>query len=425
VLRNTSETGAQSPRSQLMKRWERQWTVQSANEADNRRDRRTKAGKGNHASRVQPIALGTRSASESVRERFAKAIFAGDRSELDQILREIAKIFSPSDSPEEFLRLMASLLIRAARCAVKQHIVREKLRDLALTDDLTGLHNRRGFFALAGQQIKISRRNHRWALLFFADLDGLKQINDRFGHSEGDRAIVRVAQILRDTFRKSDIIARLGGDEFAILANEASADSQEAIWGRLKENLGAEASRDPRYSLSLSIGVARFDPQSAVALGELLEYADQAMYEAKRASEASSFPGSPGRPLMPTINPGQGYSANATSTTNSKISSMVPLNPKPAKRAKVTLLFAHLPQRRGSVVGFKDQEVLGDRSHSMMPPSHSRGDRNLRLHAACDSRNQGRYGVGARGSRRNLRTDSSRSKILFVATPSSAAEPVP
>jgi diguanylate cyclase (GGDEF)-like protein len=351
VLPNTPETGAQSSRSQLIKRWEHHRTVQSANEADNRRDRRTKAGKGNHTSRVQASALGTHSASESVRERFAKAIFAGDRSELDQILREIAKIFSPSDSPEEFLRVMASLLIRAARCAVKQHMVREELRGLALTDDLTGLHNRRGFFALAGQQIKIARRNDRWALLFFADLDGLKQINDRFGHSEGDRAIVRVAQILRDTFRTSDIIARLAGDEFAILANEASADSEKDIWARLKEHLGAEGSCDPRYPLSLSIGVARFDPRSAVTLEDLLEYADQAMYEAKRASGASCSPWSPGKPFVSRISTDQDLPGNAGYATTAKSSSTVPLAPKIANPTKVRLLLANLPGRKVPVVG--------------------------------------------------------------------------
>ncbi len=340
---HTAEKGAQSVSNPLQKRWECPWTVPDANEAAHRKECRMKADKRSQARCVQPISQGRPSPSESVREKFGRALFAGDNSDLDQILLEIAKLSSPSDSPEEFLRLIASLLIRAARCAVKQHMVREVLRDLALTDDLTGLHNRRGFFALAGQQIKIARRNHRWALLFFADLDGLKQINDRFGHSEGDRAITRVAQILRDTFRKSDIIARLGGDEFAILANEASADSQKHIWDRLKEHLCAEGSRDPRYSLSLSIGVARFDPRSGVTLEELLEYADQAMYEAKRTPADPSFPGSPGRYFMSRISPDQGLPGNPRCATNAKSSSTISVAPTPPKRAKVTLLFANLP----------------------------------------------------------------------------------
>ena len=314
-----------------------------ANEADHRKERRMKADKRSHASRVQTISQVSPSPSESLRDRLARAIFAGDRSSLDQILLEIAKLSSPSDSPQEFLRLTASLLIRAARYAVKQRMVREDLRDLALTDDLTGLHNRRGFFALAGQQIKIARRNHRWALLFFADLDGLKQINDRFGHSEGDRAITRTAQILKDTFRKSDIIARLGGDEFAIFANETSEHSQKHICARLKEHLCAEGSRDPRYSLLLSIGVARFDPRGAVTLEELLEYADQAMYEAKRASKDPSVPESPGRYFMSRISPDQLLPGIATRATNTRCSSSISIDPTRPKRANVTLLFANLP----------------------------------------------------------------------------------
>ena len=339
----TAEEGTRSVGSPLNQGWECQWTVPDENEADQRIESRMKADKRSHERHVKPISHGSPSPSESVRERFARAIFAGDRSGLDQILLEIAKLSSPSDSPQEFLRLTASLLIRAARYAVKQRMVREDLRDLALTDDLTGLHNRRGFFALAGQQIKIARRNQRCALLFFADLDGLKQINDRFGHSEGDRAIARAAQILRDTFRKSDIIARLGGDEFAILANEAFADSQKHIWTRLKEHLCAEGSRDPRYSLSLSVGVARFDPRGAVTLEELLEFADQAMYEAKRASTDLSFPGSPDGYFMSRPSPDQGLPENAKCDANTKCSSTISGVPTPPKRAKVTLLFANLP----------------------------------------------------------------------------------
>jgi diguanylate cyclase (GGDEF)-like protein len=302
--------------------------------------------------------LGTHPASEALRERFASAILTGDRSELDLILREVAKISPPSDSPG-FFRAMTGLLIRAARCAIKQYVIDEELRNLALTDDLTGLHNRRGFFALADQQLKLARRNHDCALLFFADVDGLKQINDRFGHSEGDLAIIRAAQILRDTFRDSDVIARLGGDEFAVLANEASSDSQKDIWRRLKEKLSAEGSRNPLYSLSLSIGVARFDPSSEVTLGELLEYADQAMYEAKRTAVDTPFPRSPGNDFVSRISCDEAHAGNAVSPANTKSSSTVPLAPKPANQAKVTLLFANLPGRSGTVVRAEKSSSAG------------------------------------------------------------------
>ena len=351
VVRSTAKKGMRSVRSQIKNRSESRSTVQNTRKDDNRRDHRMKTGKGSNTNRLQPLALGNQSALESVRERFASAILAGNRNEIDQILHEIAKLSPPSDSPKEFFQLMTSLLIRAWRSAVKQHVVQEELRNLAITDDLTGLHNRRGFFALAGQLLKFARRNHGCALLFFADVDGLKQINDRFGHSEGDLAINRVAQILRDTFRDSDVIARLGGDEFAVLANEASSDSQRDIWRRLKKNLSEEGSRNRLYSLSLSIGVARFNPCSQFTLGELLEYADRAMYEAKRTAVDARFLRNSGKHFASRISPDESRAGNAISPASSKDLSTVPLAPKPNSQAKVTLLFANLPGRRGTLVG--------------------------------------------------------------------------
>jgi diguanylate cyclase (GGDEF)-like protein len=110
----------------------------------------------------------------------------------------------------------------------------------------------------------------------------LKQINDSFGHSEGDRALKRTAQALEMTFRDSDVIARLGGDEFAVLAVEASGHSEATIKTRLFECLTAISAEPSRYEISLSIGLARFDPWSRTSIGELLAKADQAMYEQKR-----------------------------------------------------------------------------------------------------------------------------------------------
>jgi diguanylate cyclase (GGDEF)-like protein len=295
--------------------------------------------------------LGTHPASKALREKFASAILTGNSNELNQILCEVARISDPSDSPEKFFGVMACLLIRTARNAIRQCMAQEELRNLALTDDLTGLHNRRGLFALAGQQLKLARRNHQCALLFFADVDGLKQINDRLGHSEGDIAIRRVARILRNTFRDSDIVARLGGDEFAILANEASLDSQKDIWRRLKENLRAEGLRDPRYSLSLSVGVARFDPRSALTLSDLLEYADQAMYEAKRTSAKVRFPGSPEKDFASRISPEEPGAGIATSLTNERGANPGLPALRPVRQAKITFLFANLPGRISTSVG--------------------------------------------------------------------------
>jgi len=161
--------------------------------------------------------------------------------------------------------------------------VLEELRTLSLSDELTGLYNRRGFFILAEQQIKIATRTRRGMLLVSADLDGLKKINDGFGHHEGDRAIVDAGQILRQSFRESDIISRIGGDEFVVLITEKPEITVEVLFSRLRKNLEVHNRRVQRpYPFSISMGVATFDPQDPTDLNSLLIAADKSMYESKK-----------------------------------------------------------------------------------------------------------------------------------------------
>jgi diguanylate cyclase (GGDEF)-like protein len=114
------------------------------------------------------------------------------------------------------------------------------------------------------------------------DLDGLKQINDSFGHLEGDCALKHTAELLEETFRDSDVIARLGGDEFAVLAIEAAGHSERTIQTRLFDGLKSISAKQVPYELSLSLGFARFDPRNCTSIEELMAKADQAMYEHKR-----------------------------------------------------------------------------------------------------------------------------------------------
>ena len=159
----------------------------------------------------------------------------------------------------------------------------EALRALALLDELTGLYNRRGFVTLAKQQLKTANRARRRMMLLFADFDGLKQINDTFGHPEGDRALIEIADVLRETFRESDIIARFAGDEFVVLAIETDSASPEALTARLQQNLEVRNARgDHPYTLSLSVGVARYDPEHPCSIDDLLTQADRAMYGQKQ-----------------------------------------------------------------------------------------------------------------------------------------------
>lgn len=172
--------------------------------------------------------------------------------------------------------------------AVKENITarkkaEEQLRELSLLDELTGLTNRRGFYLLAKQQIKVADRSKRGLVLIFADMDGMKNINDTFGHKEGDRALIDAAGIIKGAFRASDIIARLGGDEFIALSVEASEESKENIMARLHENLEAHNLETGKpYKLSISIGITIYDPAAPCTLDELIERGDKLMYENKQ-----------------------------------------------------------------------------------------------------------------------------------------------
>jgi diguanylate cyclase (GGDEF)-like protein len=177
---------------------------------------------------------------------------------------------------------VSELLMRAVRCAAKQYMLQAELGNLALTDELTGLYNRRGFMALAERQLKLGRRSGRGMLLFVVDVDRMKHINDSFGHLEGDRALKRTAEVLEQTFRDSDVVARLGGDEFGVLAIEASGHSEATIKARLFECLKSNCAKESPYEISLSLGLARFDSGSLTSIGQLMAKADQTMYEHKK-----------------------------------------------------------------------------------------------------------------------------------------------
>ncbi len=154
---------------------------------------------------------------------------------------------------------------------------------LSITDQLTGLHNRRGFLSLAGQQLKLAERNKNGMLLFFADLDGLKWINDTLGHEEGDRALTEAATVLKETFRTSDIIARMGGDEFAALAVDITAASSAIFTDRLQSLVETRNNQENRkYRLSISVGCSYYDPEHPCSIDELTASADKLMYEQKQ-----------------------------------------------------------------------------------------------------------------------------------------------
>lgn len=170
-----------------------------------------------------------------------------------------------------------------ARVVLERHA--SEVQALSLVDELTGLRNRRGFTNLAAHQLQIAARTRRGALLFFADLNGMKYINDQFGHDVGDVAIVATANVLRESFREADVIARLGGDEFVVYAPNAEPDAIVVLRERVASNVASFNARSLEpFRLSISVGVAIYDPEIPRSLDELLAEADSAMYEQKRAS---------------------------------------------------------------------------------------------------------------------------------------------
>jgi diguanylate cyclase (GGDEF)-like protein len=219
---------------------------------------------------------------EIANETIFQTLLSDANRELASLLQDVRKVEEDPLLDAGQAGRMKKLMMRAVHCAAKQYMLQAELGNLALTDELTGLCNRRGFLAIAERQLKIGRRTGRGILLFFMDIDGMKQINDSFGHGEGDLALKRVGKALKMTFRDSDVIARLGGDEFAVLAIEASDNSEAAIRARLAEDLKTVSSGETRFALNLSLGAVRINICSNASIGEWMVRADQAMYEQKR-----------------------------------------------------------------------------------------------------------------------------------------------
>ena len=176
--------------------------------------------------------------------------------------------------------------LRARMEHVKIH---EKQRVMAITDELTGLCNRRGFFTLAEQQLRLLKRLKRGIYILYADVDNLKRINDTLGHQKGDTALTDTANILKATYRESDIIARIGGDEFVVAPIGTTGDRIDAVTARLEENIKRHNEKEGRpYELSLSFGVAYCDPENLCSIDELLARAEKIMYEHKRSKQKAA-----------------------------------------------------------------------------------------------------------------------------------------
>jgi diguanylate cyclase (GGDEF)-like protein len=177
----------------------------------------------------------------------------------------------------------SDLLLRSINYAIERQRLQVKLRNLSLTDELTGLHNRRGFSIFAQHHLKLARRINKGLWLFYIDIDKFKEINDTFGHQEGDRALLKLSAQLQETFRDSDVVARMGGDEFVVLSIAGPEEDSWSMALRLRERLDDYNRRGSQpYQLQVSIGLAGSDAKAADAIEQLLASSDRVLYEEKR-----------------------------------------------------------------------------------------------------------------------------------------------
>jgi len=167
--------------------------------------------------------------------------------------------------------------------------LRERLAEQSTRDELTGLLNRRGLRDVASLLARKGARESRTHVLFAADLDGLKPVNDRHGHAAGDEAIRLMADAIRECFRSTDTPARMGGDEFSILCAAVPDANPESIAGRLREILERRCSALGRaWTVSTSIGWAEWDPIGDSSMDLAMARADRALYEDKIRRKGAS-----------------------------------------------------------------------------------------------------------------------------------------
>jgi diguanylate cyclase (GGDEF)-like protein len=180
-----------------------------------------------------------------------------------------SRVFSKQDL--EFLKDLASMVERELAFI-----------ELATIDELTGLSNRRGFMTNARYIINLCDRQQISCSLIFIDLNGFKNINDKFGHAEGDRALADFANLIKSSFRNSDILARLGGDEFVVLLTDTSKSSAEIAMSKFQKSIDDYfAAANHGYSISCSYGIVGSDLNQHMSIEKLLDDADSLMYEHK------------------------------------------------------------------------------------------------------------------------------------------------
>ena len=184
---------------------------------------------------------------------------------------------------QEYEEKVESLFTAMEKEIDSQKTTQEEMDAIAITDELTGLHNRHGFMPLAEQYLKSLKRDNYITYILYADIDSMKYINDTYGHQEGDSVIKTVADILKEIYRESDMVARIGDDEFVVVPVGFTESGVELINNRLQEKLDeVNSAAGKEYTISISYGLAEYNPESPCSVEDLLAQAEKLMYKQKK-----------------------------------------------------------------------------------------------------------------------------------------------
>jgi diguanylate cyclase (GGDEF)-like protein len=187
---------------------------------------------------------------------------------------------------------LLELLFGHTAAAIKRIRLQTELKEQAIHDSLTGLHNRFYLATVLDQEVKRSKRYHHGMTFIMIDINRFKEINDSYGHQVGDEVLRGVAALLREAVRESDIVVRYGGDEFLIVLLATTADVD-----RIKERIAQKASLLSKHNgqvafpVTLSIGSASWDPKGRQSVGEILNEADKKMYDNKKKHNGQAHGG--------------------------------------------------------------------------------------------------------------------------------------
>ncbi len=209
---------------------------------------------------------------------------------LESYLTDIGMLNPPYNSAFTAVMLALILMVVITFAAYRINLLEMQLHAMSITDDLTGIYNRRGFYLHAEQELAEAKRLGTPLTILYCDVDHLKEVNDLLGHDIGSQLLIDVADILQENFRVSDIVGRLGGDEFAVITHGMSYEIEPAI-ARLRRTVEQlNENGEKPYTISFSMGTIEYDSQSNMTLDTLLSSADARMYREKQQKRSREAP---------------------------------------------------------------------------------------------------------------------------------------